>query len=223
MQDVKIERVRLRAANSYLVMGEKTIIVDTGDPGYSEGILKAIKRHHLKKVDISLIFITHGHVDHFGSVYELKRKLDVPVVMQENDVPYLVDGVQAPLYPINGLAKAIKRIGKDLHVKERYDLVPDYTFDEELDLQPFGIKGKLLATPGHTLGSASLVLVDGRAVTGDLLIRKHFLSGEPLAPAFLHDFGLFKASMKKLQDEGVHTYYPGHGKAISKKEIRFAV
>jgi flavorubredoxin len=34
---LKVIRVPLRLANSYLVRGDRTIVVDTGDPGFSRG------------------------------------------------------------------------------------------------------------------------------------------------------------------------------------------
>ena len=68
MVEARVVRIPLRFANSYLVIGEKTIIVDSGDPGFSRGILQAMEKNEVKKTDISLIFITHGHIDHYGSV-----------------------------------------------------------------------------------------------------------------------------------------------------------
>lgn len=220
MGDTRVIRIPLRVANSYLVIGRRTIIVDTGDPGYSQRILNAVQTNDLKKSDITMIFLTHGHIDHFGSVYELKRLLDVPVAIQRIDEPYLLEGIQAPLYPRNAAARLIKAVGKNMQVKKRYDLQAELVFDDELDLQDFGVDARLISTPGHTLGSASLVLPDGIAMVGDLLIHKHFLFGEPCPPPFLHDEGKHTESMRKLIDMGVVKFLPGHGQAICLPEIQ---
>ena len=214
MGGTRVIRIPLRVANSYLVIGHHTIIVDTGDPGYSNRILNAVQTNGLKKSDIAMIFLTHGHIDHFGSVYELKRLLDVPVAIQRIDETYLRDGVQAPLYPRNTAARLIKAVGKNMQVKKRYDLQADLVFDDELDLQDFGVNARLVSTPGHTMGSASLVLPNGIALVGDLLIHKHFLFGEPCPPPFLHDKEKHTESMRKLIDMGVVEFLPGHGQAI---------
>lgn len=219
MGETRVVRVPLRVANSYLLIEDKVIIVDTGDPGFSEQILSALQANDIKKSDVSMIFLTHGHIDHFGSVYELKRKLDVPVAIHQTDEPYLRKGIQAPLYPQNAMAGFIKAVGQDKQVKKRYDLKPDIVFDDELDLNSYGVNAQALATPGHTLGSASLVLKDGAAIVGDLLVHKYLLFGQALKPPFLHDRQKHSASMQKLLQMGVTLFYPGHGKAIHKNEL----
>ncbi|MDD3270439.1 MAG: MBL fold metallo-hydrolase [Syntrophomonadaceae bacterium] len=219
MDKVKIVRVPLRVANSYLLIGKKAIIVDTGDPGYSKHILHALQANDIKKSDVSMIFLTHGHIDHFGSVYELKRQLDVPVAIHRIDEPYLLEGIQAPLYPQNALAGFIKAIGKDFKVKKRYGLKAEIIFDDELDLNCFGIDARAVSTPGHTMGSASLLLKPGAAIVGDLLVHKYLLFGKACKPPFCHDKLKYSESIYKLLDLGVTMFYPGHGKAIHKNEL----
>ena len=219
MSETRVIRIPLRVANSYLLIGSQTIIVDTGDPGFSRGILKAMQVNGLKKSDVSMIFLTHGHIDHFGSVYELKREIDVPVAIQRIDEPYLFNGTQAPLCPTNRLAGFIKAVGKNSRVKKRYGLKADIVFEDELDLQAYGVKGRAIAPPGHTLGSASIVLPDGAAIVGDLLVHKHFLTGPACVPPFLHDADKHAESMGKLYNMGVQKFYPGHGKVILLSEF----
>lgn len=219
MTEVRVVRVPLRVANSYLVIGSKTIIVDTGDPGYSQKIINALEKNHIKKSDLAMILLTHGHIDHFGSVYELKRKLDVPVAIQKIDEPYLLAGTQAPLYPQHAIASVIKAIGQDMQVKKRYNLKADIVFEQELDLNDYGIAAKVVSTPGHTLGSASLVLTNGTALVGDLLVRRHLLFGKPGPPPFLHDREMHAKSINKLLDMGIVEFLPGHGPAIHLAEI----
>ncbi|MBP1762449.1 MAG: metallo-beta-lactamase superfamily protein [Firmicutes bacterium] len=215
MSEPKVVRIPLRAANSYLLIDQKTIIVDTGDPGFSRGILKALQVNGIKKSDVSMIFLTHGHIDHFGSVYELKRQLDVPIAIQRIDLPYLLNGTQAPLYPLTAMAALIKSIGKDMQVKKRYDIEADIVFDEELDLKEYGVNAVAIATPGHTLGSASVVLPGAaEAIVGDLLVRKNFLFGKACTPPYLHDAEKHAESMRKLSGMGINKFYLGHGKPV---------
>ncbi|MEN6327971.1 MAG: MBL fold metallo-hydrolase [Syntrophomonas sp.] len=219
MGEVRIVRVPLRVANSYLVIDKKAVIVDTGDPGYSKHILKALQANDLQKSDVSMILLTHGHIDHFGSVYELKRQLDVPVAIQQMDEPYLLSGTQAPLYPQYALASLIKAVGQNMQVKKRYGLKADLVFDDELDLHEYGVDAQVLATPGHTLGSSSLVLKPGRAVVGDLLVHRYLLFGRVTRPPFCHDKPKCSESIRKLLEMGVTVFYPGHGTPIHKEEL----
>lgn len=220
MSGTKVVRVPLRVANSYLLMGPKTVIVDTGDPGFSGGILKALQANGVKKEDVSMIFLTHGHIDHFGSAYELKRQLDVPIAIQSIDLPFFLNGTQAPLYPVNALAAMIKAIGNNMQVKKRYGIKADIVFDEELDLRDYGVNAYAIATPGHTLGSSSVVIPDDDAgIVGDLLVRKYFLFGQGCKPPFLHDAQKHAESMHKLYSLGVKKFYPGHGQTILPQDL----
>ena len=220
MSEPKVVRIPLRAANSYFLIDQKTIIIDTGDPGFSHGIIKALQVNGIKKSDVSMIFLTHGHIDHFGSAYELKRQMDVPIAIQRIDLPYFLNGTQAPLYPLNRIAALIKTIGKDMHVNQRYGIEADIVFDEELSLKEYGVNALAIATPGHTLGSASVVVPGAAtAIVGDLLIHKNFFYGEVCKPPFLHDAKKHAESMRKLYDLGVNKFYLGHGKPIMLQDL----
>lgn len=220
MERVKVIRIPVFLANSYLLIGAKTaIIVDTGDPGHSRDILKAMAANDVTPDMVNLIHLTHGHIDHYGSVYKLKKTLNAPVAIHNADLPYLLDGIQAPLYPTNRIARFLKAIGGNCRVKERYGLKPEIILDQSLDLSTFGLAGKIIATPGHTLGSTSLILADGRAFTGDLLVHERFLRGRPVRPPFMHDLLKHKESMQKLVEERVKILYLGHGDPIKMDQI----
>jgi glyoxylase-like metal-dependent hydrolase (beta-lactamase superfamily II) len=146
--------------------------------------------------------------------------LDVPIAIQRIDLPYFLNGIQAPLRPINGMATLIKAMGKGMQVKKRYDIKADIVFDEELDLNEYGINAMAIATPGHTLGSASVVLPEiSAAIVGDLLVHKNFLFGQPCKPPFLQNSEKHAESMRKLYAMGVKKFYPGHGKPIVLQEL----
>ncbi|NLW91628.1 MAG: MBL fold metallo-hydrolase [Syntrophomonadaceae bacterium] len=213
-----VTRVPLRLANSHLVRGKKTIIVDTGDPGFSHGLYRAMQREGINRSDISLIFITHGHIDHYGSVFALKKALDVPVAVHRLDQIYLEKGTQAPLYPLNRPAALLKRVGQGMRVRHN-NFKADIIVDDHLDLLRFGVEGFILPTPGHTLGSASLILPDSCAITGDLIIRRHFFRGPAEACVFLHDKEKYHNSVNLLKLCGVKKIYPGHGASIDMEPV----
>ncbi|HWR55474.1 MAG TPA: MBL fold metallo-hydrolase [Negativicutes bacterium] len=220
MNGPRVVRIPLRVANSYLLIDKKTIIVDTGDPGYSPRIIRALQANGIKQSEVSMIFLTHGHIDHFGSVYELRKHLDVPVAIQRIDLPYFLNGTQAPLYPVNGLGTFMKAVGQNMQVQKRYGLEADIVFDEDLDLQPYGVEGTAIATPGHTLGSASIVLPEpAAAIVGDLLVHRNFLFGQPCKPPFIHDAQLHARSMENLLNRGIKEFYPGHGGPIGLEQL----
>ena len=84
--------------------------------------------------------------------------------------------------------------------------------DRDFTLEPFGIHGKVIYTPGHSLGSMSLLLDTGDAFVGDLV-----MNGLPMRigaglPAFAEDTDMLKKSLRLLLASGARWIYPAHGK-----------
>jgi endoribonuclease LACTB2 len=78
------------------------------------------------------------------------------------------------------------------------------TFTESRDLLAgIGIAGEILATPGHSADSVSVLLDDGKVFTGDL---------PPFMPDWDDEQGRsIKSSWKLLRDHGAKTIFPAHG------------
>lgn len=55
--------------------GDMTMLIDAGERGDSDDILKYFQYHGIKKLDV--IIATHAHADHVGSMAKLIRKLPV--------------------------------------------------------------------------------------------------------------------------------------------------
>ena len=64
--------IKLGIVKSFIVKGKKTVIVDTGYAGNGNKILRYLNENFIKPEDVSLIILTHGHIDHYGSAEELK-------------------------------------------------------------------------------------------------------------------------------------------------------
>jgi hydroxyacylglutathione hydrolase len=83
--------------------------------------------------------------------------------------------------------------------------------DEGLDLEPYGVSGRIVHTPGHSPGSVSVLLPSGEAFVGDLA-----MNGPPMC--LRPSFGIFAdrpeqvpASWRRLVAMGARVAYPGHG------------
>ena len=59
--------------------------------------------------------------------------------------------------------------------------------DDGLSLEPCGVRGQVLHTPGHTPGSVSIVLDSGDAIVGDLAMNRIPLLLYPGLPIFAED------------------------------------
>ena len=71
MPAIRVTPIRSLVANAYLLQADRTVLVDTGNPGNAPRILQAMNRAGVRPRDLALILLTHGHLDHFGSIHEL--------------------------------------------------------------------------------------------------------------------------------------------------------
>jgi len=81
-----------------------------------------------------------------------------------------------------------------------------------MDLAPYGIPGRVIHTPGHTLGSVSVLLDTGEAFVGDLAMNRLPLRAAPGMAIFGEDEDLMKKSLARLAELGARMIYPAHGK-----------
>jgi hydroxyacylglutathione hydrolase len=178
----------------FFVTGERTAIVDAGNPGCEWKILKALKATGIPREQVSLLVATHAHVDHYGSLRELRAALNVPVMAGWPDAGYMEKGENAPAVNLPaGTSPAIARGPGVPAVKA------DVIVTEDLSLHSYGINARVLTTPGHTGGSLSVLADDGGCATGDFLASLY--TGEP---------ELIGRSLQKLADGGAEYFYPSH-------------
>lgn len=95
--------------------------------------------------------------------------------------------------------------------------------DDGLSLKDYGISGRVVYTPGHTIGSVSVLLDSGEALVGDLAMNKFPLRLGPGLPTVAENSGKVKESWRKLLDLGVTTVYRAHGKPFSPEVIKKAL
>ncbi|HMK46848.1 MAG TPA: MBL fold metallo-hydrolase [Methanocella sp.] len=209
-------------SRAFLVKGQKTVIVDTGMPGNAQNILKALERSDIGVSDVSLILITHSHIDHFGSARELKELLQVPLAIGKTDAKYLAHGKNAPIVPRSPEGHAQLRM---IQSQGRADgdltlsVQPDILIDGDTDLSKYGVAAEALHTPGHTSGSLSIAVQDGDCAIGDLLASMSPSSSLGFS-AFAEDPDEMVPSLKKVLGHDPVWLYPAHGNRIEAAEAR---
>jgi glyoxylase-like metal-dependent hydrolase (beta-lactamase superfamily II) len=167
-----------------------------------------------------LLLHTHGHSDHAGSTSDLRRLSGAPVAIHAADAAMLCGGRNGPLPPTRLEARMIKRfVDKPFPAVE-----PDLVFDQELDLAPYGVDGRVVMTPGHTAGSVSVLLAGGEAIVGDVLMGGWmggtFQAGKPNLHYFAEDPGQVRQSLDFLLAQPLHTWYMGHGGPLAADSVR---
>ncbi len=192
--------------------GRGIVVVDAGWPGFAERILKRVARIGYQPREVRLILLTHVHVDHAGSAAELRQLTGAPIAMHAGDAHIALAGKHG--MPLGrGWAGISSKWIVDRSFRElKFEAFkPDILLEEGQRLADFGVDGCIVHTPGHTLGSATLVLGDGRALIGDALINL-FKVGFPM---YWEVPELARESARKIQTLKPRMLYSGHGRAFS--------
>ncbi len=92
--------------------------------------------------------------------------------------------------------------------------------DDDYPLTEFGIRGKIIHTPGHTAGSVSVLLDTGDAFVGCMAHNSPPFRLSPGLPIFAEDIERVKQSWQPLLEQGATTIHPGHGAPFSVDVIR---
>lgn len=181
------------AANCYIVAssaGGKALVIDPGADAAT--ILKTVQRMGLS---ISVIVLTHAHIDHVGAVREVKEKSGARFALHEAEKGLIMGGPMRMLTAL-GVSPVKSPPPPDRLLKDgdRID-VDDLSFE-------------VLHTPGHSSGGICL-LGHGAVFSGDTLFN--YGIGRTDFPGCSHE-RLMKSIHDKLMvlpDETV--VYPGHG------------
>ncbi len=209
-------RIKGAISNCYLLLGERPVLVDTGSPGDLKRILAALKANGVEPKQLALIFLTHGHSSHAGCAAELRRRSGALIALHMADAALARSGENGVMAGVSPLARFIRPF-----VDEPFEAFePDLLFRDGFSLEPHGVLGRVLATPGHTMGSASVVLASGEAIIGDVL-RGSMLWPNKAGPHFFcNDPELNTRSIVRLAREGLLRCHPGNFGSFPGSELQ---
>ena len=217
---VQVIPIPLTMTQAFLVKGERPILVDAGNPGDARHILKALRAHEVSPDELSLIILTHCHVDHFGGLLELRQSTKAKVAIHKAEAEALRQGNNSELYPAGLLGRILR-----LFITEQTKLPgiqPDMLIDHQLDLEQFGVAGKVFSTPGHTSGSLSIMLANDEVIIGDLVFGGFLRKHTPKYPWFVTDMEHLHKSLRFLVGMRPKTMYASHGGPFSPQQIILA-
>jgi glyoxylase-like metal-dependent hydrolase (beta-lactamase superfamily II) len=95
--------------------------------------------------------------------------------------------------------------------------------DDDGVLRRMGFDARVIATPGHTPGSISVVTDRGDVLCGDAVMSFLPITGAGLRPIFVSDCAAVFASWRKILDSGATTIYPAHGAPVPAARLRDAL
>lgn len=216
----RIVPLNLKAVKCFLLVGETggLVLVDAGNPGDGGKIIKKVEKSGYRSQDISLIVLTHGHRDHIGGIAELNERLSARIVIHEEDAPAITRGKEAPTLPLGLKGRLLEPFTPNEKLNMQ-GVRPDRIIEESVNLNGFGIAGEVIHTPGHTDGSLSIVLEDGKAIVGDLVMGRFLLFGGAGLPVFATKPDSLRGSISKVLSLGVEKVYTSHGGPYRRQDL----
>jgi glyoxylase-like metal-dependent hydrolase (beta-lactamase superfamily II) len=193
--------------NVYIVEDRKgLILVDTGLPRSHKKIISSIQGSGHKPTDVSMIVLTHFHIDHVGSLRKMEEATGARVAVHELDADY-VAGKRAPPKPKNLMFRALSSFVKTEPV------------NVDLILNENDNAGRLLVihTPGHSEGSISLLDSERKVMfVGDAV---RFVDGKIQGPPeqFTLDMDKAMKSIGRIASFEFDVLLSGHGQALMPK------
>lgn len=196
-----------------LTNGEKNILIDTSVSRLWNKIQKLFENIGLQTIDY--LILTHTHFDHAANAKRIKVKFNTSVIVQKQEASYLSSGDNILPKGTTLFTRLIVNIfGKRLFSIFKYEsCIPDLLIDTKYDLNDLGINAYLINTPGHTIGSISLIVDDEIAIVGDTMFGVFNWS---VFPPYAEDNDLMITSWGKLLDTGCSIFLPSHGTANSR-------
>ncbi len=193
-----VHRIDLFVTNAFLIETDNgVILVDAGMPFQQGRILRALGKIG-REDDLKLIYITHAHVDHYGSATALHEATGAPIAVHRGDVETMAAG-ESPLGQIRDLQwlsiRTLPYIERMIALLAPTET--DLVLEDGQRLDEYGVDGYVLYTPGHTPGSSTLILDDQYAFAGDLVSA----TGNPHAQnSYAFSWARIASSLRRLQD-----------------------
>ena len=214
----------MQMLNAYLVEQKGGLILfDCGLPQSAPRIGRALEAMGRIWADLSLIVLSHGHVDHAGGAAAVQGLApQAPLVAARAEAGYLAGTDRFAFRPTGMTGRLLQRVGL---IQRAYPAPRvDHWVDDTADLAAFGLQGQLITSPGHTPGSLAALLPDGQVLAGDLIASGLLLGGialrhRPKRPPFEEEPRAAAQSLQRLLDQGGMAFHPGHGGVVSARDV----
>ena len=191
---------------------EGTILIDPGPPGGGERVIAKLTGSGIRPETIRLIFITHGHLDHYGAAEEVNAWCGAPVAAFRAEPDFSRDRRNAlpPAQTVRGsLIRGLYLLMAPLMPFK--PLQADVLLDDHASLAPYGVNARVVPVPGHSPGSLAVVGPQGELFAGDLFVNYTV----PSQPIYVSDRKAWQRSYESIRALNPRMVYVGHGEPFS--------
>lgn len=204
-----IQRIPVHETNCYLLRGESgTVMIDPGPPGGGGTVIAGAEAAGVRQEEVKLLFVTHGHLDHYGAVPEVQAWCRAPVAAAAG-APEFSRQRRNAMPPAQTLRGSVVRwLYLLLSPLARYaPLEADVLLEEGADLAAYGLAARTVLLPGHAPASVGVLTAEGDLFVGDLLVNYTL----PSKPLYLMDEAAWQRSLERVRALAPRRVYVGHG------------
>jgi glyoxylase-like metal-dependent hydrolase (beta-lactamase superfamily II) len=216
-QGTLITQVLNSRSNVFLLSHQRRhILIDTCWHWERASLLRRL--HSLGIRNLEAIILTHCHFDHADNAAYIRKLFSTKVLVSALEADGLESGhILAPTGSIL-FTKCILKMLKPWANKQLTNLTcpADIRIGDEFDMGIFGFNAKIISTPGHSIGSQSVIVENDIAIVGDAMFG--LLPGS-IFPPFADDIPKLYQSWKKLLDTDCRLFLPSHGTPNSRRLV----
>ncbi|MBN1657311.1 MAG: MBL fold metallo-hydrolase [Anaerolineae bacterium] len=206
---MEIGRIQTGPTNCYLLRGQSgVVVVDPGPPGGGKHVIAGIEAAGIPAADVTLILVTHGHLDHYGAALDLHAWCGAPLAAHPNAAAFSRDRRNA-IPPAGTLRGSVVRWAYLLLAPFVYfqPLHADVLLDGDTDLSPHGIDASTILLPGHSPEHLGVLTGERDLLAGDLFVNYTV----PSRPLYLMDRAAWDQSYERVRALAPRRVLVGHG------------
>jgi hydroxyacylglutathione hydrolase len=219
---VKVHRIQGIAFSSYLIETTSALfLVDSGFRWFEPLVYLKMRSIGRRPDDLALALLTHPHLDHVGAIPALRDRVEFEIAAHPASRDVLAHGGRDHSPPRQVWTRSVQWLANSAMPLLRLPgITPTVTPADGERLDAFGLPGTVHHTPGHSEWCISLLLDNGTAFAGDLIIGPGHMTAGVAPPAMASDPSAVFTSIRSLLAAGAQRFMPAHGRAFSAPEVR---
>ena len=216
----QIVQVLSNRSNSYLISANQiNILVDSGKLKVYNRLRKNINSLSSEKQRIDYLFLTHTHYDHCQNAQRLKQEKHCKIIVGSGEAAFCNTGYTPVPNGTFMFTRFMVAVGKK-YLKHRLSYTPfevDIAINRSFDFINHGLNIEIISSPGHSAGSACIIVDNEIALVGDTLFG---IFPRSVFPPFADDLSEMVKSWEKLLQTDCRIFLPGHGNPISRELLQ---